>query len=154
MSVKIVDDKRAWDRLVRELEATGDKEVVVGIQQGATNDGLLIAEYATWNEFGTRTIPSRPFMRSYFDSSIDDLTRFSARGIAMVISGRGTMNQFFNAAGVRMVNGVKKSINNGAWVPNSPVTIALKGSDKPMIDTGVMLNSVTFAIHKYGDTKT
>ncbi|EMS9660240.1 hypothetical protein WMA07_000908 [Klebsiella aerogenes] len=153
MSVKIVDDKRAWDRLVRELEATGDKEVVVGIQQGATNDGLLVAEYATWNEFGTRTIPSRPFMRSYFDSSIDDLTRFSARAIAMVISGRGTMNQFFNAAGVRMVSGVKKSINNGAWVPNSPVTIALKGSDKPLIDTGVMLNSVTFEIHKYGDTK-
>ncbi|HBR6996794.1 TPA: hypothetical protein L9217_000767 [Klebsiella aerogenes] len=153
MSVKIVDDKRAWDRLVRELEATGDKEVVVGIQQGATNDGLQVAEYATWNEFGTRTIPSRPFMRSYFDSSIDDLTRFSARGIAMVISGRGTMNQFFNAAGVRMVNGVKKSINNGAWVPNSLVTIALKGSDKPLIDTGVMLNSVAFAIHKYGDTK-
>lgn len=153
MSVKIVDDKRSWDRLVRELASTGDKEVVVGIQQGATNDGLQVAEYATWNEFGTRTIPSRPFMRSYFDSSIDDLTRFSTRGIAIVISGRGTMNQFFNAAGVRMVNGVRKSINNGAWVPNSPVTISLKGSDKPLIDTGVMLNSVTFVIHKYGDTK-
>lgn len=153
MPVKIVDDKRAWDRLVRELEATGDKEVVVGIQQGATNDGLLVAEYATWNEFGTRTIPSRPFMRSYFDSSIDDLTRFSTRGIAMVISGRGTLNQFFNSAGERMVSGVKKNIIHGTWAPNSPVTIALKGSDKPLFDTGTMYKSVTFAIHKFGDTK-
>lgn len=153
MSVKIVDDKRAWERLRRELDATGDKEVVVGIQQGSVNDGLQVAQYATWNEFGTSTIPSRPFMRNYFDSSVDGLTRFTVNGIAKVLTGRSTLNQFFNAAGARMVSGVKKSINSGGWTPNAPYTIAKKGSSKPLIDTGVMLNSVTFAIHKYGTTK-
>ena len=64
--------------------------------------------------------------------------------------GRASFSQFLNAAGVFMVDGVKKSISGDAWTPNSPVTIALKGSSKPLIDTGVMLNSVTFAIHDYG----
>ncbi|WP_435952737.1 hypothetical protein [Dryocola sp. BD626] len=112
-----------------------------------------MAQYATWNEFGTRTIPSRPFMRTYFDASKARLEKFATNGISQVLVGKATFPQFINAAGVYMVDGVKKSINTGAWLPNSPITVSLKGSSKPLIDTGVMLNSVTFAIHKYGTSK-
>lgn len=150
VSVKITDNKRQWERLRRELRANGSKEVVVGIQRGEINDGVLVAEYAAWNEFGTRTTPSRPFMRTYFDTSVSRLERFATNGVTQILLGRATFSQFLNAAGVFMVDGVKKSISGGTWTPNSPVTIALKGSSKPLIDTGVMLNSVTFAIHDYG----
>lgn len=153
VSVSIKDTRGGWDRLRRELARTGNKEVVTGIQNGEVNDGKSVAEYATYNEFGTRKTPARPFMRTYFDNNTPRLERFSANGIAQVMSGRATFMQFLNAAGVEMVDGVKKSINGGNWTPNSPVTVALKGSSKPLIDTGVMLNSVTFAIHDYGTTR-
>ncbi|TBM05648.1 hypothetical protein EYY87_08600 [Hafnia paralvei] len=153
MSVKITDNKRLWDNLKQELKATGSKEVVTGIQKGEVNDGVLVADYATWNEFGTRKIPSRPFMRTYFDNSVSRLEKFSVNGITQVLLGKATFMQFLNAAGVEMVNGVKKSITNGEWDPNAPLTVSLKGSSKPLIDKGVMLNSVTFAIHPYGKSK-
>ncbi len=108
MSVKITDNKRLWDNLKQELKATGSKEVVTGIQKGEVNDGVLVADYATWNEFGTRKIPSRPFMRTYFDNSVSRLEKFSVNGVTQVLLGKTTFMQFLNAAGVEMVNGVKK----------------------------------------------
>jgi len=39
-----------------------------------------------------------------------------------------------------------KAGNNLA--PNAPSTIAQKGSSKPLIDTGSMLNSITYAVRK------
>ncbi|WP_158782497.1 hypothetical protein [Pantoea sp. BAV 3049] len=215
MSVKIQDKRINFDRLKRELEKSGGKEVVAGIQQGAVNDGLQVAQYATWNEFGAvikahtrdvtiyrkinskggfssratknlnvagtefkrvsgarftrkeksnyatthtvnfgqRTIPSRPFMRTYFEENINTLEKVMQNGVRAVVTGRSTITQALNAAGVRMVDGIKKSIRNGNWEANSQATIRRKKSAKPLIDSGVMLNSVTFAIHDYGTTK-
>lgn len=153
VSVKITDNKQRWEKVRRELKSSGNKEVVVGIQKGEVNEGVLVAQYATWNEFGTRTIPSRPFMRSYFDSSVARIERFATNGVAQVLLGKATFLQFLNAAGVFMVDGVKKSISTGSWVPNATMTVALKGSSKPLVDSGVMINSVTFAIHNYGKSK-
>lgn len=153
VSVRFTDNKRQWEKLRRELKNIGSKEVVVGIQKGEVNDGMLVAQYATWNEFGTRTIPARPFMRTYFDATIARLEKFSTNGVTQVLLGRATFLQFLNAVGVFMVDGVKKSISTGGWLPNAPMTVALKGSSKPLIDSGVMLNSVTFAIHDYGHSR-
>ena len=153
MSVTIQDSSKGFDRLVAELKRSGEKEVVAGIQQGAQKDGLQVAEYATWNEFGTSKTPARPFMRNYFDGKRDVIERFARNGITQVALGNASFEQFLNAAGVHLVDGIKKSITDGAWEPNAPYTIQKKGSAKPLIDTGTMLNSVTFAIHAYGTTK-
>ncbi|CBX44523.1 conserved hypothetical protein [Erwinia phage phiEt88] len=153
MSVSIKDNSSGFDRLMRELKSAGNKEVVAGIQQGAVNDGVQVAEYAALNEFGHMRTPSRPFMRSYFDSERDALEQFSRNGITQVALGNATFDQFLNASGVKLVDGIKKSINSGKWTPNAPYTIAKKKSNKPLIDTGVMLSSVTFVINAYGTSK-
>lgn len=153
VSVKITDNKRQWERLRRELKATGSKEVVVGIQKGEVNGGVLVAEYAAWNEFGTRTIPSRPFMRTYFDTSVSRLEKFATNGVTQILLGRATFSQFLNAAGSEMVDGVRKSIINGNWVPNSDYTLAHKKGSDPLLDDRVMFNSVTLAIKNYGYSK-
>lgn len=153
MSVKITDNKRLWDNLKQELKATGSKEVVTGIQKGEVNDGVLVADYATWNEFGTRKIPSRPFMRTYFDNSVSQLEKFSVNGVTQVLLGKATFMQFLNAAGEEMVNGVRNSITHGDWVPNSEYTLAHKNGSAPLLDDRSMINSVAFAIHAYGKSK-
>ena len=152
MPVTIIDNRKLHDALRREL-SKANKEVVAGIQQGAMNKEMQVAQYATINEFGSGRTPARPFMRQYFDGNLNRLTRFASNGVTQVSLGNATFEQFLNAVGLEMVNGIKKSINSGNFAPNHPYTIEKKGSDKPLIDTGVMLNSVTFAIRKAGETK-
>lgn len=152
MSLIIKENRLLFDALKKELKKA-NKEVVAGIQASAVKDGLQVAEYATWNEFGTSRIPARPFMRGYIDSNIDRLTRFCRNGVTQVTLGNASFDTFLNAVGLEMVNGIKKSISTGDWTPNAPYTVKKKGSNKPLIDTGVMLNSVTYAIRNYGETK-
>lgn len=45
-----------------------------------------------------------------------------------------------------MVADVKNTIKDGSYIENSPQTIKIKGFDKPLIDTGAMLNAVTYEI--------
>lgn len=45
---------------------------------------------------------------------------------------------------------IQKEIVNGDFVPNSPETIKRKGSDKPLIDTGRMRQSINYVIQEKG----
>lgn len=39
---------------------------------------------------------------------------------------------------------IRRSIRAGDYAPNSPVTVILKGSSKPLVDTGALFQSITF----------
>lgn len=39
---------------------------------------------------------------------------------------------------------IRRSIRAGDFAPNSPVTVILKGSSKPLVDTGALFQSITF----------
>jgi len=41
----------------------------------------------------------------------------------------------------QMVEDVKDSLTNGPWVPNEPETVRRKGSSKPLVDSGQLLES-------------
>ena len=45
---------------------------------------------------------------------------------------------------------VQKTIKEGSFVPNAPSTIRKKGSDKPLIDTGRLRQSVNYHIKPKG----
>jgi hypothetical protein len=50
--------------------------------------------------------------------------------------------------GLWVVNKVKAKFGSDDLVPNSEATIKAKGSDKPLIDTGQLRNSITYVIRK------
>lgn len=39
---------------------------------------------------------------------------------------------------------VRRAIRAGDFAPNSPITVILKGSSKPLVDTGALFQSITF----------
>jgi hypothetical protein len=43
---------------------------------------------------------------------------------------------------------VKNKVVTGPFEPNKPATIARKGSDRPLIDTAQLLNSITYVVRK------
>lgn len=145
----VQDIDRGWDSILAELNKAKRKEVAVGILEGVTDsEGVSIAEYATHNEFGTDTVPSRPFMATSFDenkAAID--ADFLKQGDAM-LTGKRTADAALTVIGQKHADRIKATITNRNFLPKlSPTTIkAKKGSTKTLVDTGAMVNSVQISI--------
>lgn len=130
------------------LNSLRDVEFTVGIhadEGGAQHsDGQTVAEIAESHEFGLG-VPTRSWLRGWVDGNQtqieDDIRDFAVAGVK-----RGTPSEVVaQQLALRFAGRVQKRITNtpGDWPPNSPVTIAKKGSSKPLIDTGVMRSSIT-----------
>ena len=72
---KIVDVKIKDLGLAEELSAAqklANAQVKIGIQadeKGEYENGTSVIDVAIWNEFGTKKIPSRPFIRQCFSDN-------------------------------------------------------------------------------------
>ena len=144
MASRTTDRDLGLKRFIRELQVAKVTEVVVGVQQGANNDGQQIAEYAAYNEFGTENIPERSFMRSAFDENLAEIRRDMNSQCGRVQAGQITMRTALGLVGLRHQDQIKNKIDTNIPPPNSPVTIALKGSSHTLIDTGAMKNSIHY----------
>jgi hypothetical protein len=110
--------------------------------------GLNIAQYAAQNEFGTREIPERSFMRTAFDENIQLISSFLTKEIGLVIDQKKTLDQALKLTGQLITGLIQKKIRQIVFPPNSPRTIAEKGSSKPLIDFGSMIQAVRYTIRK------
>ena len=116
-------------------------KVKVGFFDNARyQDGEYVATVAAKNEFGYPGVPSRPFFRRALHTMQRPLVRHLAVTVnpkTMIVSPRVARQ-----CGLIMETAVRDSITHGNWKPNSPMTIRMKGSSKPLIDTGFMRASV------------
>ncbi len=109
---------------------------------------LSVAEVAAFNEFGTsdgRT-PARPFLSNSIDLHEEEITKFAEKLFKQLCKGRLDAKELMQKLGVFQKGVVQKEIVDGTYAPNSPYTIKKKGSDHPLIDTGLMRQSVTFIV--------
>lgn len=144
VSTKLTD--MGIDKVLENVIELGDKQVKVGIQAGSgSHDGVDILDIAIYNHFGTRDIPSRPFVSDCFDKNQGQISEAKKRIVYRVMEGMpastglAQLGQWYQAV-------LKGHIRNGGWVPNAPATIKRKGSSKPLIDTGQLVNSVRWKI--------
>lgn len=134
-----------------ELKKLKEMMVRVGYQRGdevEEESGVDLCDIAAWNEFGTSNAPSRPFMRDSVDNHVEQINTFLKQQLSMLARGETTAENVFNAIGVFQKGLVQKEIVDGQFEPNAPSTIKRKKSDKPLIDTGKMRQSVNYVIKK------
>ena len=145
-AVKDID--RGWNNIVRELEKAKGMEVAVGILEGSQNEGESIAEYATYNEFGTDNIPSRPFMATSFDENVAEINSDFKRQADAMVQGKRTANEALTVIGQKHAGRIQTTITGRNFLPRlAPSTIAAKkGSTKTLVDTGAMANAVHISI--------
>lgn len=145
-AVKDID--RGWNNIVRELEKAKGMEVAVGILEGSQNEGDSIAEYATYNEFGTDNIPSRPFMATSFDENVAAINSDFKRQADAMVQGKRTANEALTVIGQKHAGRIQTTITGRNFLPRlAPSTIAAKkGSTKTLVDTGAMANAVHISI--------
>ena len=133
-------------------------EVVVGIPEdanvpregGISNAGLL---YLHEKGVPSHNIPPRPVLKPAIrDEATQERIKKLLRDAAveaLVHGNKAKCEQDFHKAGMVGRDACKKYISAGGnLAPNSPYTIAKKGSSLPLVDTGSMLNSITYAVRK------
>lgn len=122
-----------------------------------------VALVAFWNEYGTETIPARPFLSLAYYKHLEGLKRVRDQVYQKVISGQMSVEDALGIMGEWFTNRIKRTIDEVVSPPNAPSTIRKKNaalirgtSNKkrqenpligttahPLIDKGQMKNSVT-----------
>ena len=140
----VIDRDLGWKAIKRELERAKGREVAVGILQGSVDsEGASIAEYATYNEFGTDDVPSRPFMAMSFDENKADIETDFTRQSKAIVEGKRTADQALTVIGQKHAARVQNTITGRDITPKlADSTIKAKGSTKTLVDTGAMTNAV------------
>ncbi len=123
-------------------DVTNAASVKVGFLAGATYpDGTSVPMVAAINEFGapSRGQPPRPFFRSMVREKSSSWG--PALGAALKTN-HGDAHAALELVGEGIKGQLQASIVALTSPPLAPSTIRRKGFDKPLIDTGHMLNSV------------
>lgn len=129
------------NRLKNKLKGTS---IAVGYFKGLLYDNNIpMVQIASWNEFGTETIPPRPFMRN---SIRNNRKKWIKLYRDRIIRNKLNINRSSNYIANIMVVDVKTSIDKQLNPPNRPSTIEEKKSSHPLIDTGRLNNSLTYEI--------
>lgn len=147
----MTDRDLGWKAIKREVERAQRREVAVGILQGSNDsEGASIAEYATYNEFGTEDVPSRPFMAMSFDENVAAINSDFQRQSKRLVAGEVTADQALTVIGQKHAGRVQNTITGRNILPSlAPSTIAAKkGSAKTLVDTGAMVNAVQIEIRR------
>jgi hypothetical protein len=150
---------RKWRELKRQIPKVAGAVVTVGIQSdaGAGQNGTPIAAYAAYNEFGTQgrtprrggwggPIPARPFLGSSFDNNRTKWSRAADTAISKALTGEMDFAEGLAILGSMAEDDIKATIEAGDFAPNSELTIALKGSDRPLINKAGMRQAIRYEV--------
>lgn len=90
------------------------------------------------------TIPERSFLRNGFDKNNNRLLRQAERAIAKVLDGTLSVDDMLDMCGQQFATAIKTYLRSLSSPPNHPFTTEQKGSSNPLIDTGGLLESITW----------
>lgn len=137
------------DHVNKLSKADINKVALVGIMDKKTYpDGELVAQVGYWNEYGTATIPPRPFFRTALDSSREKALEALSSSLG---KGNGAEKSLLLAAEI-VKNNIVSNILTWRLPPNAQSTIRDKGFNAPLRGKDRLLrNSVTTSIEGAGN---
>lgn len=156
MAQKMRFDVEGLTKLEKALEEAKKLRARVGILGSKTERGgpETNAEIGAKHEFGFTIsegafqgsrVPARSFLRMPFMTHISDVMKMVKPKVTSMFAA-GRLGAFFAELGVAGEWLVDKAFQTGgwgAWTPNAPTTVMLKGSDKPLIDKGALRRSIS-----------
>lgn len=141
VEVKLID--HGFDKIIQQALKLDGKGVKVGIRRGkGSHEGTDMLDIAVYNHFGTATIPARPFVSDCAEKNAGQIQEAQKRLVYRVYQGGLSADGALAELGAWYVNVQKGHILHGGWTPNAPATVKRKGSNKPLVDTGQLVNTV------------
>jgi len=142
------DVDMGYKNIVQSMRKLNGMEISAGILRDAGNSkkGVPLVDIAFYNEYGTRHIPSRPFVRIASDDNRKKWEKMAGDCVGRVIDG-GDVSDVGKTLGKEMVSDIRDVFGDTSRVvSNAPATIRKKGRDEPLVDTGAMKKSVNYRV--------
>lgn len=115
---------------------------ILGTQKYPAKDGkgdVSVAQAAYWNEYGTATIPARPFFRNTIAEKQDEWADNAASRLQQA---DGDVGMALALIGDDVKGDIVETIQNFGEPENAPSTVKKKGFNKPLIDTGDLWRAI------------
>ncbi len=116
-----------------------------------------LAKIARWNEFGTETIPPRPAFRMAMERTIKKNKKRIQAFLKNTIVSKGRKDKsyferletvLFTSIGQQAAKEVREIIKSGETVTNAPATVAKKGFNHPLFETGTLQKNIQYKVAK------
>ena len=145
----VIDHDLGYNRIMRDLQKLYGMEVVAGMlkDSGKAENGASYVDIATWNEYGTGRIPSRPFIRISADTNKAAWAKLAQQCVNDVIDGDSPRDAA-QVVGHRMVEDIRKVFGSSELKANAPATVRKKGRNEPLVDSGEMRRRVNFRVEE------
>ena len=134
------------ERKIREYES---KDVLIGVTgrtNGERGNALLMAVH----EYGTEDghIPERRPIRLTIEDNADKYTKRFKQGLDKVLKDEMSVDTALKSIGEEAAGDVKITIMNGLTPPLADSTVRARkdNSNKPLYDTGELVNSITYEV--------
>jgi hypothetical protein len=133
-------------------------EVLLGALPGNYESGESFSEVLSWNHQGTETIPPRPVLRIAAEKTIEKLSRSEGLRKSIVetffhnlLRNPGDAKQlereFLRKIGSQSIAEAKRIIDNVTDLQeNAPATVAKKGFNQPLYETGELEKHIGFEV--------
>ena len=165
MGVKYKIDSNFIPEIKANMKSMGTKTVTIGALEGESAWLAGIHEYgceirvtpkmrAYLHRQGLHLkdsttvikIPERSFLRSTFDSENGRIMEQTERAIGQVIEGKMSADDMLDLCGQQFATAIKDKIVEISTPPNHPYTVEQKGSSNPLVDTGGLVESITWKV--------
>ena len=159
---------RGADHILREIDRIGrGVHITTGVHQpegsqlprwrGEKDGNTAIATYANMQEFGTRQIPPRPFMKKTLEVNMRLYQKNTVAGMRAIYNGHGTVRMLLGKNAERQTAWMKQMIVRLKSPGNSATTIRRKRrrgrGTNPLIDSGSMHKAISSKIKYPGAGK-
>ena len=136
------------------MDEIGHSHAVIGVigkdthTDKETGKTIDMASLAIVHEFGSDDghIPERSFLRSSLVENKETYKKQLAFFLRQALRGGISHLDVLDKLGAVAAGGAQNKILNGPFKPLKEITIKRKGSSKPLIDTGQLLQSITWDV--------
>ena len=140
------------DRSVKVGALQGDHAWLAGIHEYGCNIPVTPKMRAFLHHQGLHLkpsttvikIPERSFLRSGHDANIDRVMQQTNRALSQVLAGKMSVDDMLDLCGQQLATAIKTYMRDLDNPANHPYTVEQKGSSNPLIETGGLLESITW----------
>ena len=111
-------------------------------------DGTKVVDVVRWNEYGTSKIPARPAFRRSISRTAPKLAEIGAEQAREMLHGKLRFNVAARRLAKLLAEDMQKAVESFRTPPNAPSTIRKKGFNNPLIETRLMVRSITYKLLK------
>jgi len=145
--IAFIKDDKIWQKMKANLMKGNSLAAKVGVfdkYYGPENENLPVAQVFQWNEEGSETNPMRPAIRYYIMQLEKEgkMIPFLSKYLNSVALGSMTWTQLYEKIGEEAAKDLKKVVDDWEIPPNSLRTQEQKGRNDPLVDTGLMRDSI------------